>query len=155
MAELRFGFSWHFLFGHTVLYGISALAKFNSTFISTYFIKKYCCKWLSIIYNNGPDYDQKENFKILDIYYGKWRPKVEKRPEKMAPFFLRYLIGSFFMHLKATKLYETFWGSRSYLKPDCWTKKMTKSLLSKALGLWPWFWPLLPFLRLRGQKSKE
>ena len=28
----------------TVLYGISALAKFNSTFISTYFIKKYCCK---------------------------------------------------------------------------------------------------------------
>ena len=67
------------------------------------------------MYNNGPDYDQKENFEILNIYYWKLMPKVDKRPEKKVPFFLRYPIGSIFRHLKATKLYETFSGGRSYL----------------------------------------
>ena len=84
------------------------------------------------MYNNGPDYDQKENFEILNIYYWKLMPKVDKRPEKKVPFFLRYPIGSIFRHLKATKLYETFWGGRSYLKHDCWTKKNDQMSILKG-----------------------
>ena len=48
---------------------------------------KRCFLLLPIVDNIDPDHMQKQNFRIFDYLYGKWRPKVEKMPEKKVPFF--------------------------------------------------------------------
>ena len=136
------------------------VSKPHSTFLN--FLKllqnfsiKCCYKWLSVVDIYCSNQIQKENAKNFAFFCKKWRPQGEKMLEKWGFFFVSKPHTSPFEHLKAMKIHETFWGGRPFQNPACWPKKLIKSPWIKALELWPWFWPLLPFLRLRGRKLKK
>ena len=153
------GKNWHLRFMSKPITAIT-VSKPHSTILyfsklQHNFVKKYSSNWLSAVDIYCLIQNQKEKVNIFAIYCKKWRPKSEKWLEKWGFLFVSKPHTCCFGHLMAMEMDQTLWGGRSYQNPACWRKKLTKSPYLKSLRLWPSFWPLLLFLRLRGRNSKK
>ena len=115
---------------------------------------KRCFLLLPIVDNIDPDHMQKQNFRTFDFLYGKWRPKVEKTPKKWIdplPFRSAYPSKSLYGSQKCMKLFVVVVPTTNPIASE----KMHQKSIYKGLGAVALILALLPFLRPRGQKSKN